>query len=326
MLQKHSLITNAIHYLLGLGIVTFLLIKLDVSRMLNAIIQADFSWVFAGLLAIAFIRVFSSWQNWLALDYYDINLSLARILVINTIVGFYSLFLPSAATGAIKWVKFSKSHGKYPEVLASLLFIKAINTIFICFIGSFALLTSTEFRQPAISFFAVSLLGALIAFYVCLFVFPLHKKTENWLESHLNWLPDKLLCKINELFQAVSISRQLQRKVFLRILLVPILLQVMLFLLFFAVACALNLYLPASVLIWIGSMVYLIHLVPASISGLGLREGALVVLLPYYQVEPADALAFSLIIFSFTVFLGGIGGVLEAVEVYAGWKVGENEF
>jgi hypothetical protein len=63
-------------------------------------------------------------------------------------------------------------------------------------------------------------------------------------------------------------------------------------------------------------MVYVLELIPASISGLGFREGALVYLLPLYGVEPARAMLFSLIIFSFTILFGLIGGILEAKELF----------
>jgi hypothetical protein len=67
--------------------------------------------------------------------------------------------------------------------------------------------------------------------------------------------------------------------------------------------------------VWIVPLVHLIQWVPASVSGLGLREGVLVLLLPRYGVPPADALAFSILIFGYTVLLGLSGGILELKEL-----------
>jgi hypothetical protein len=53
-------------------------------------------------------------------------------------------------------------------------------------------------------------------------------------------------------------------------------------------------------------------MIPISISGLGVREGALLFLLKPYGVWGEEALALSLIIFGITVLLiGAIGGLLE---------------
>jgi hypothetical protein len=100
----------------------------------------------------------------------------------------------------------------------------------------------------------------------------------------------------------------------LGIVAVPVVGQILSAMVFFSAARALSLHIPPGSCIWLVSLVYFVTLVPATISGLGLREGALVLLLPHYGVPRADALAFSLLLFAITLALGVLGGVLEVYE------------
>jgi glycosyltransferase 2 family protein len=56
----------------------------------------------------------------------------------------------------------------------------------------------------------------------------------------------------------------------------------------------------------------LITMIPISISGLGVREGSLILLLKPYGIGNDDAVAFSFFIFTITVvMIGVIGGLFE---------------
>jgi hypothetical protein len=81
-------------------------------------------------------------------------------------------------------------------------------------------------------------------------------------------------------------------------------------------AVALQLPVPFVTLAWVRSVVMLLAMLPVTISGLGVREGALVALLAPYGVPGPDALALALLVFGVTVAaVGVVGGVVEAARV-----------
>jgi hypothetical protein len=81
-------------------------------------------------------------------------------------------------------------------------------------------------------------------------------------------------------------------------------------------AVALQLPVPFVTLAWVRSVVMLLAMLPVTISGLGVREGALVALLAPYGVLGPDALALALLVFGVTVAaVGVVGGVVEAARV-----------
>lgn len=78
-------------------------------------------------------------------------------------------------------------------------------------------------------------------------------------------------------------------------------------------AAAIGLPLPILTLGWIRTAVMVVVMLPVSISGFGVREGALVALLAQYGVPGEHAVAFSLLIFAVTTLVNGaVGGVVEA--------------
>lgn len=84
-------------------------------------------------------------------------------------------------------------------------------------------------------------------------------------------------------------------------------------LVYFILAAGVGIEIPFVRLAWIASATNLITMLPVSPSGLGMREGTLVLLLGKYGVAGPAALALSFLVFACTIVLLGLaGGVLEA--------------
>jgi uncharacterized membrane protein YbhN (UPF0104 family) len=321
MARLHPLTGMIWRYVAGLGIVAYLLVTLDFAQIFHALKKAEMMPLIAGILCVLTSRYLHSWQIWLVLRSYGVTMRLLRVFVLNLIVGFYSLFLPSASTGVMKWYRLSKSHGNASEVFVVLLFTRIVNIACICVAGCFALL-ATKIFHPSVSLFAVLLLTAIVILYLVLFVLPLAERMQRICEKKADGPQRAVFMKAADLLAAVTVLRTRGRSELLSVLAASVSIQLLLFCLFAAVASSIELSLPPAALVWIGSMVYLIQLIPVSVSGLGVREGALVLLMPFYGVTPVEALTFSLIIFGYTVFVGLLGGVLEVFENIRVGRVG----
>ena len=79
---------------------------------------------------------------------------------------------------------------------------------------------------------------------------------------------------------------------------------------FFARAC--NIDLAFVTIGWMQAIVSLLILLPISFSGLGVREGALVLMTARYGVAAPLALTWSLLIFAGTLSVAAIGGLIES--------------
>ena len=82
---------------------------------------------------------------------------------------------------------------------------------------------------------------------------------------------------------------------------------------YWLLALSLDLELSLMAIGWIRAGMMLATLLPVSISGLGVREAASLVLLSYYGIPADAAIAYSLIVFMTSIlFIGLLGGLAEA--------------
>jgi uncharacterized membrane protein YbhN (UPF0104 family) len=315
-MKEYGKTAIVLKWLLGIGIVGYLISSLDISAIQRAVFQAELKYVALGLLVIITLRVFSAWQTKMVLEHHHVLLTTPRALAINTIAGFYSLFFPGdLITGALRWYKFSKPSGKRAEVFAGIFFLKLINTTFILIFGIIGILKDDHFGSTALNFAALVSLALLAAVYLCIFSESISSRLGKFIETHSRRRSHVIGEKVQKMWSSIAQNRTLPWKTLLEMLSVSLINILLSILLYFLIAQALHLRIPVFALIWIRSLVFLIQLIPISISGLGFREGALVLILPYYGAAQASAMAFSLIIFGYILLIGLIGGILEAREV-----------
>jgi hypothetical protein len=80
-----------------------------------------------------------------------------------------------------------------------------------------------------------------------------------------------------------------------------------------AAAYAVGLEISPLTLGWVRTAVMVLVMLPITIAGFGVREGALVAVLAQYGIPGEEAVAFSLLMFALaTLPNGAIGGALEA--------------
>ncbi len=303
-------------WLLGIGIIWYLTTILDFREILATMTQADHRFLALGLLFILANRTIHSWQTKTAIAHHAVPLTLGKTFSVNLISQFYSLFLPGDLSGgAVKWYKLSQPSGKRAEVFAAIFFLRLINTTFIVLFGIIGIMIDSPSDSPLLFQASLFLLAGLAGVYLCLFTQPI----AGWLESYVlrapAWMPMFIWDRMRKVLTSITQYRDLTLIELTKILTVPIIAQLLTVLLMVSVAKALYLTIPTLAFLWIGCLVYIIQLIPATISGLGIREGALVFLLPYYGVAPASALSFSLLYFSYTIVLGILGGILEGWDV-----------
>jgi hypothetical protein len=81
-------------------------------------------------------------------------------------------------------------------------------------------------------------------------------------------------------------------------------------LLWYTLARGMSFALPASTFLWTVPLVSLSALLPVTFAGLGVREGAWLLLLAGSSIPPANIVAFSLLYFACSILVGITGGVL----------------
>jgi uncharacterized membrane protein YbhN (UPF0104 family) len=231
---------------------------------------------------------------------------------INLAAVFYGLLLPAGnVTGVLaRFYQIARRDRAYAATAVALAIERLVATITLCVVGVlFWLLERPTHGWPALALMLAAL-GPLLGLQ---FLLLSDLRGAGRLSARLarRW-PNRLA----SVRQALSRSRRLPRPLLVQVFLLGIVVHLVGILAFALVAAALQLSLPLPTIGWTRSAAILITVLPLSVAGLGLREGAFVLLLAPYGVSAADALSYSLLAFAATVLaIGLLGGVLEACRL-----------
>jgi glycosyltransferase 2 family protein len=240
------------------------------------------------------------------------RLSSAALLQINLATVFYGLVLPAGnVTGIVaRFYRMARREPNYAAIAVALAFERLLATLTLCLVGIACWLVDRAAPWPALALLLGALL-ALLAVHTLLFT-PALARLRGGLGR---WWPDRL----TSLREALRQSRDLPRSVVAKVLALSLLTHALGVLAYALVAGALSLDLPLATVAWTRSAAVLIAILPISVAGLGVREGAMVALLAPYGIAAADALTYALLAFAATILaVGLLGGILEAFRLLQG--------
>lgn len=246
-------------------------------------------------------------------DAHGHNWSTLDILGINLATRFYGLFLWGGnVTGiVIRFMKLTGDKKKYLGTAVALFYDRIAATVALCALGAVFWLI----ERPGGSW------QALIAIVACLLVMLamlmlLFARSPGPVVTRLRRLFSKLGgVKLRTVREAVQESRTLTTRQITTVYTLSVLAHLLGVVGWYLLCNALGIELSFVTVGWIRTAVILATMIPISVSGLGLREGAVVFLLARYGVGQETALAYSLLIFFVTTLLVGLaGGAVELIR------------
>jgi len=264
---------------------------------------------FTANLAVAFrLRVLLAAQ--------DVPARTRQTLAINLAAYFYNLFLPIGGVGvaALRLQRLSqRTRGRYTAALTAMVCDRLAAIAAVGFIGLVCWIADPHAKPVG---GLLVLLGGLtaIGLLVAPRAVPLqvrHFVRELRAGGSGTWWSAALL----RLSTALGSVARLSPAALASIFGISILAQLPGIVVFAVLGQGLGLPVSLVAMGWIRSVVVLITVIPLSIGGLGVREGALVFTLAAFGVPAHDALALSILIFATTILAPGLaGGLLEGVR------------
>ncbi|MGF1477704.1 MAG: lysylphosphatidylglycerol synthase transmembrane domain-containing protein [Geminicoccaceae bacterium] len=227
---------------------------------------------------------------------------------INLSAVFYGLALPAGNLSGVaaRLYQMARAGGQYAEPAVALTLERLVATVTLGAIG-----VVFWFADPLADVWPVLLLmlAATLGFAALqLAIFqPLPLITPLW-----QWLVGRWPRKLAPLRDAMERARSMPWRISIQLLGLGIVVHLIGIAAYGAVAWSLDLELSVSMIGWTRSAAILVAILPVSVAGLGLREGALVVLLAPYGIDGASAVAYGLLAFATTIFgMAVVGGVIE---------------
>lgn len=297
--------------LFGLLLIGLLLWRTDLHALGHTL--ASYSWPW---LLIALFLMVVSWPvaaaRW---KLFVPRVPFSRLLELTLIGQFYAIVLPGQLAGElVKAYRLAKGNIDAERLAASVVVDRIIGTIALLSIASTGLLLS---RHHVPSAWAWLFLIATLVLIGSLFALRLPWAAR--LASHIikRLEVTRLRGVAISLHRAMDawsgFSRETTR--LFASLALGIAFQLLGMAIFAALATNLGILLPLADWAWILGVVSLAVLIPVSIGGIGLREGALVGCLSLFGVAAERAIALSFGVFAITLVGALVGGLLEATGI-----------
>lgn len=238
-----------------------------------------------------------------------------ELLRLNYISVFYSSFLPGQASGEIiKGAKLTKKESAIQKVWVPIFIDKATNLLIIFLIGFVAILLDASYRKNTGLLLTVSGATFLLSLLTIILFSERTEKIVRFLREKAINILNVFRVKLEPLNKfSISYFEYYKKHdlLMLETLFWSILVKIPHIIVFYVLALSLNIQIDPVQAAWLFSMVSVVTLIPISFSGLGVREGTVIVILSNIGIDNASALSLSILIFILGILMALIGGLIE---------------
>lgn len=280
---------------------------LDWVKIVGILSQANKHWIIISF-SLHIVGIILSVFRWnVLLQSVKIYKKFKELVIIYWISSFYNIFLPSSIGGdVVRIYDLTKDTGKVESSIASVVIDRLIGMIILLLIALFAVIIGFPFIK------GTSIKGLVILFllsFILLFLFLTSRKTLTFIDYVF---PKKIGASLKNILQSTiekfSLYRRDAQAVFIASFW-SVLIQADVIIYFYLVGRALNIkldLLPYCILI---PLIQVITLLPISISGIGVREGAFIAFFNQFHINAESAFALSVLGFLLGVISNSIGGI-----------------
>jgi uncharacterized protein (TIRG00374 family) len=302
----------------AIGILTYVFTKIPIAEVFESISKARVPHILMGGILVVPALYLAAARLKILTDHLGMSVSILRIVEINLISNFFGLLWPGVvAGGVVRWYQLRVSARKGAEALVAIVCGRLIHTLTLATLAMvFLLLDASDAVKDAVAPSLLGLLAVLFALHVLLFHPALSAVLSQWLQhDQARFIPQPIRARVNKLFAAARQCHSLSFGAFSRLLGVTCA-EILLGVITTGLFCqALHLNVSFVTIAWIQLLLFIIILLPISISGLGVREATLLVLLAPYGVSGQNAVALSFLLLAVRLAVAATGGLLQARRV-----------
>lgn len=285
----------------------------DSTALLRALSGVHIGYFLAafGLNAIGTVLV-RAWVAHLTTRASGLLLSYGELVRINLVARFYTIVLPRGASAAIRWQRYRE--GGSGHAAAALLIFENLVSIFTLFVSAAVILLIEQQYTGAMGrvLLYISWAGALLT-AMMLMPFASKRCAEIFkrIFHPIIRSPGRLSDLAGRMYSAVADYQSISLRQMMTILAASLIGYIFFVLSAWVLALGMSLDISLAAIAWVRSVTLLLALVPITVAGIGLREGAFIVLLNEYGVSTSTAFAYALTSFAIQLFIGLLGAVIE---------------
>jgi uncharacterized protein (TIRG00374 family) len=291
--------------LITLLILLYLVYKADFSAIKQLLLKIDVLLFCLSFIIIISRDIFLAMRWKILLAFHNNHFSSLLLTQYYYISAFFSLFLPTAVGGdVVRWYYLHDNGIKHNHALSSILYERFLGIISLVFFASFCIFVDFEMAgSGVIKITMVMFLFLCLASFVTFWHF--HRLLK-W-----KWLA-KILSRFKSIVKFIENIRDYSQnmRVVLYCLILSLIAQLMGILAVYLIALSLGSSVNFLYFIVFLPIVWLISMIPISIGGLGLREGAFILLFMSIGMPKEMAIAISALVLLQIIAHGMLGGVI----------------
>ena len=317
MIRKNNMTIKKkylLKFILTIILLSLFIFKINTAEVFKSLGEISFTVILSVILIDVAANFLSAYKWHLLIPLH----SYLQILFVGMLGRFYSFVLPGQLVGeAVKAYQLGTKKNSGEQIAASVVIDKVTGIIGVFIIGIMGLLMSAK-SIPA-EFLTSLITGMTLA---VLFLFSLRLNYfKKLLSKILKFIAEKIsrikpfIEKINNMLEIWE--AYLLRPVFIFYnIILGCLYQLTGVAMIFLLSRSLNISLNATDYCWIFAVVSIALLLPVTIAGLGVREGAFIGIMAMLGVSNEKALALSFAFLAVQIFDALIGGIVELTKVY----------
>lgn len=294
--------------LVGAGIIFFLFRRIDLKCLTSKLFSMRWSYLIGCLFLFSLAEILHSYRWKILLKCKSIKVSIGKLIYLNFVGLFFNLFFPSTIGGDMaRMYQLSKHTKNTSEAVASVFMERGIGFFALLCLTPIMVFYSSKQIETHGFFFPIILL--FLTVMITLFVLvSLRGLMKRWHSANNNYY--KKIAHFHDVFYSYRCYKK-------NILFAVAISLIMIFLgiiITYMISHGLRLYIPLNYFIIFVPLIALITMIPVSIHGIGLREGAFVFFFSRAGLSTSDALSISLISYVLVLIFGIIGGMAYVVN------------
>ena len=301
----------------SVGLLTFLLLKIDINELGDVLKRTDFLWCLAALAAALTARSVLALRWVVLLRARGTRLPWWRALQINLIGNFFNSFFPSTIGGDIvRAHRLSALKGRTADSVASVVIERALGLLALAIIATFGCVFFYSLIHGTGAITAIVVVWSVVGAAALVFYTSnaWQRLIRRFVKPKENGRLKALTTKLNALHDSASGFRSSPGTLVLGLILSIVAKMVTATAVAAALAQAVGADVDVGYFIVFGSIRQCIMMMPISIQGIGLREASAVFFYTKAGMTEPQALAFGLLGYVLVLTVSAIGGIVNAAS------------
>lgn len=289
----------------------FILSKVDLHKVMAHLHTIPFYLLFLIFAWNTLCQLIGVYRWDVILRSHEIRLSFPHLCVVTLKSMFFNMILPTAMGGdVIRGYALYKNPEKRREGVASVLVDRMVGLTAMVGIALFSVLWGSRYLEETPFTFYILAFAVLYFFVLALLATSFLKKITQKVFSivKLKTLSEKVMSLLDALYSYLSFRRTMGYALFLSFVL-----QVGVIFTYFFVAKVMDVHMSLFHLFLFMPVVWIISMLPVSLGGLGLREGAFIFLFSKVGIPKEACLSMSFVATGAMMLLGLVGGLCMLV-------------